>query len=285
MLSDPISHSSQSLKSKNGKIITFTVKSGKATELEAFYRSKIKTLALAEKVSVVDIQKSQGKINLSATFPLSASELPSYSDYHQDETEVFVEERSGEALEIMNEILCSMAQTRYDAMLNLGVYKAQIDMSQCSKSRDSASNAGQESQNQSSGSGMPEYKLVTVDSTRAGNKAPLIGKIWINEEPEEEDYFPMIIFIKSTITQGKSNKNPYGIFSLHFKAHPLINGKIRKNFTPMKGLLVAEKDPKTNQALLKFLETEDLGGRILYSKSHALQNSGRLQRRRDHPGF
>jgi len=85
----------------------------------------------------------------------AVSDLPSGSDYNTDESFVYVEERSAESFDIINEILCMMAQSGYDSMLNKGNYRAQIDVTQCSNSKDSASSAGASSQNQSSGSNQP----------------------------------------------------------------------------------------------------------------------------------
>ncbi len=200
------------------------------------------SLKVAESVSVVDSQGSGGSgikaltVGYRAISPVS---LSSDSDYHTDEASVFVEERSAEAFEIINEILCSIGQSKYDEMMNEGVYKAQIDINQCAQGRDSASQAGSDSKNQSSGSSMPDYEMWTVESSRASSSAPQIVKVWIEQEGGDHDP-PSMIFVKMTITEGKSDSNPVGVFDLYFKGHPLdSNGDPDTSVTIFKGYLKA----------------------------------------------
>lgn len=203
------------------------------------------SLKIAEKVSVVDAQDNgSGSIAaLSINYrALDASSLPASSDYKTDETSVHVEERSAESFGIINEILCSLAQTRYDEMLNRGAYKAQIDKNLCSQKKASASEAGEESQNQSSGASMPDYEMWTVESTRDNNYSPHIVKFWIDQRGGENDQ-PALIVAKLEITAAKSESNPVGVFMLTFKAHPLdATGVPDTTTTPFKGYLRSLRD-------------------------------------------
>ncbi len=212
-------------------------------------------LTVAEKVSVVEAQDS-GSSGVApmkiGVFKLSPSDLPADSDYFKDETFVFVEERSTEAFDLVNEILCMMAQTKYDEMLNKGDYKAQIDSKQCNSSNDSTSTAGQQSQNQTSGSTAPNYEMWIVNSSRADNNSPQIVKVWIHEAAEEFEPEKMI-FVKTVITEGVSASNPYGLFTLNFKAHPIVNGQVDTSTVMFKGFLKTEEDSATGKILLKFV--------------------------------
>lgn len=88
-------------------------------------------LSVASKVSVVDAKNAGGvtnalklpKLYLTAIF---TSTIPPASDYFKDAQTDYVHEGSAQALNSVNEILFMMAQTRYDAMVNRGSYKAQI---------------------------------------------------------------------------------------------------------------------------------------------------------------
>ncbi len=267
--SDSITHASKLLKPKRN-LITFTVKRGEKMELKALYKSKIKALSVTERVSVVDIRQSQASLPDSLPFSLSGntddflaghfstllpSGLPSYSDYKKDQPEIYVAERSDEALKNINEILCMMAQTRYEAMLNLGNYKAQVDLNLCSRKRDDSSSAGR---NKSSNANMPDYQLWTVKTSRAGNEKPLTMKAWVHVDEEDK-----IIFLKSVVAEGKSPSNPYGIFTLNFRAHPFEEGTVDTDTELMKGFLKTGKDPQTKDVLLKFInvfyDSEDEG--------------------------
>ncbi|MBI5665622.1 MAG: hypothetical protein HZC49_11150 [Nitrospirae bacterium] len=223
-------------------------------------------LTVAEQVSVVEAQgetsKSAAKVAALSmgVLNLTPSDVPADSDYNNDRQEVYVHERSAEAFSIVNEILCAMAQTKYDVMMNQGDYKAQIDMNQCSKDKDSASSAGESSQNQSSGSTAPDYEMWTVNSSRADGASPHIVKVWIHEEAEQ-DRPAMVIFVKVTITEGKSDTNPYGIFGLNFVGHPVIDGVVNTSVAAFKGILKTELD-SSGQVLLKFANEGNEGGQF-----------------------
>ncbi len=231
-------------------------------------------LKVAEKVSVVDAQEDDGgtvggsvaplRLGLSA---LSVSALPANSDYHTDPSHTYVAERSAEAFGIINEILCYMAQTRYDLMLNQGNYKAQIDVGQCERERDSASSAGKESQDQSSGANMTEYELWTVNSARADNYSPHIVKVWFSEEAGEWD--PAQNFeVKVVITEGKSAGNPYGLFTLNFKASSPDGST-----TYMTGYLKSEVDSSSGEVFLKFYNDGNFGGSEQFTEKVTLNRS------------
>ena len=209
-------------------------------------------LVVAEKVSVVDATTTAPSSNrVSRLFRIfrDADALPATSDYKKDVTNTYVEERSTEGFNTVNEILCMVGQTKYDTMLNRGAYKAQIDSNQCSSSKSDASAAGQSSQNQSSSSSMPRYEMWTVESSRADNDSPQIVKVWIHEDADE--YEPAkVIFAKMEITEGKSDTNPYGIFTIHFRGGPAAD----LSQTMFKGTLKSERDADTGKVLLRFIE-------------------------------
>lgn len=182
------------------------------------------SLAITEKVSVVDAQASASSLSAGRIQPLSmnlkhlaidTTTIDPGAAYFTDTAEVFVEERSVDALNIVNEILCMIGQSGYQDMVNSGSYKAMIDVTQC-QSRDSASNDSS-SKNQSSGSNMPEYEFWTVNSSRQDNNSPHIVKVWVHEAADDREP-AKIIQVKSTITESVSDTNPYGLFTMNFKA-------------------------------------------------------------------
>jgi hypothetical protein len=233
--------------------VMFLACSGKSSDDPA-PQGEATSLQVADKVSVVDAKLSS---NVAAVAPLkigvfqvAAADLAATSDYKTDVTQVWVHERSAEAFNIVNEILCMFAQTKYEAMLNTGPYISLVDMAQCSKEKGDASNSGQESQNQSSGSTAPTYEKWTVDVTRADGSSPEYIKAWIHESANPEHNEPaQVIMVKVEITEGKSDTNPYGIFTLNFEGKKADDGT-----TMMQGYLKSEKDPATGKILLKFVD-------------------------------
>lgn len=182
-------------------------------------------LTVAEKVSVVDANTS-GSSSVSAflkkliELSYAAKDLPAASDYNTDPTFTFVEERSVNAFDLINEILCMLDQTQYEAMIGKGDYIAQVDGNQCASTNDDAQSAGQNSQNHSSGSGMPEFEMFTVNSYRADDSSPHIVALWTNQEGSNDPNNPdprMQIQAKLTIREARSETNPYGIFHMNFR--------------------------------------------------------------------
>lgn len=217
-------------------------------------------LRVASKVSVVDPRAEEVQLQAMRIAPMAvetADELPADSDYTVDRTSTYVHERSTEAFGVVNEILCMMAQSRYDAMLNRGPYKALIDQNLC-RGNDSTANAGQSQQAGTSATNAPDYINWTIMATRDSNTAPQIIKVWIHE-PAEDHGGGMdpekLIQARVAITESSSDTNPYGIFSMDFIGYPVIEGQAAP--TPMfRGILRAERDEATGKVLLKFADAE-----------------------------
>jgi hypothetical protein len=225
-------------------------------------------LTVAEKVSVVDAQSAgDSGAPARARAAVRALSLPADSDYNTDKANVYVEERSVQSFNTVNEILCMMAQTRYGNMLNQGPYKAMVDTNLC-RGRDDASAGGAQSANQSSGANMPNYAIWTVDSSRADDAAPHILKVWIHEAASEHDP-EKVIFAKAVITEGVSASNPYGLFTLHFDGRPVIDG-VPAPQSMFRGVLMTEL--VDGKVMLKFFDAGNFGVES-YSEAAVLDRS------------
>jgi len=206
-------------------------------------------LKVADKVSVVDAKDGAG----SAALRVGRGALPPGSDYEQDETFTFVEERSVDAFDTINEILCMAAQSRYEALLNVGPYKALVDRNQCEIERDNAASAdGADAQ--SSGSSRPNYMQWTVDSSRRDNGSPHVVRVWVHEEPEHPGEPAKLIFAKLVITESANEANPYGIFELNFEGHPLT-ARIGAAEPLFKGYMRTQRDA-AGDVLLQFISAD-----------------------------
>jgi len=223
-------------------------------------------MQVASKVSVVDptltgsVAAGKPSSFKMALFKfLSSATPPAASDYTNDRINVYVEERSAEAFDTINNILCMMGQTKYDVMLNKGAYIALVDNNVCSSNKSDASSAAQDSQNQSSSSNMPDYSTFVVDSYRVDDNSPQYSEIWVHEKARPGNQDPeKVIFVKLTITEGMTTTNPYGLFQLDFLGRPAINGVPDMTTVMFKGMLRSEQDSITGNILLKFAE-EDYG--------------------------
>ena len=224
-----------------------------------------------------------GKASVAGLPIMDAKYLPSgwasTVQYYKDPQFVYVHERSGEALNTPNEILCMMAQAKYDDMVNkgnaTGYYTAQIDKNLCSQDQDSSSKAG--SSNQSSGSSAPDYRVWTVRSIRAdaSTGTPQYVKAWVHETmgggPGGGQEALILADIK--ITEASSSTNPYGLFTMNFAGYPYdkTTAKVTSTTPMMRGTLKAVK-ASTGKINLQFW-SDQKEGVDTYSNAATLERS------------
>lgn len=206
------------------------------------------------------------------------ADVPSGSDYATDKTNKHVAERSAEMFSTVNEILCMLAQTRHDAMVNQGAYRALIDKGQCSSNADDPNAAASQAQNQSSGANAPDYEQWTVVSSRANNDSPQVVTFWVNEKAEGQGQGDgsKQIQARLSITTGSSDTNPIGIFTLNFEGYPVdIDGNLGPQavFTGFMDSTLLNEQP-----LLRFFNRQSrpdgMGGVSIMMERAALQKSG-----------
>ncbi len=237
-------------------------------------------LTVAERVSVVDADESAiGDISVgikSLAAPLkvnfkAVSDLPAASAYNTDSVNVWVEERSAESFDTINQILCSIAQSGYVEMIDQGSYVAQINKSECSSNNDSVSSAATSSQNQSSSSSATEYEYWTVNSSRVAGQ-PHIVNAWMHQAAEDRQP-AMLIMAHAEITEAVSSTNPIGLFTINFKMFPEENGVADITATPMStGFLVSELD-SSNNVVIKSYCNGGFGDEFSFTQMVALQKN------------
>ena len=172
-------------------------------------------LEVASEMSLVESQSvTAGSANIAKAFSATKA-APTSGAYLTDPLNTYVYDESMEALEIINEILCSMDQTQYATanLVNADPYIALIDNEACSKSSDKSSEQG----NQSSGSAAEELETWVVKSERSSSSASHIVRVWIKEDSEGEFEPAKEIQAKAKIVEGVSATSPNGRFHLDFK--------------------------------------------------------------------
>ncbi len=221
----------------------------------------LSSLVVADKVNVVESQSGMsigGKPAGSQPTGIKglligflSSDLPATSEYMNDPTSVYVNERSMQSFQQVNNILCLVKQTRYDSMVNKGPYIALVDENTCSTDRGSAD---QSSSNQDSGA-TPKYEAWTVDSSRKSASSPQIVRIWfhMSEHMPDNSTFEMTLQVRVVITESVYTAPPYGIFKIDYMAF-LGNDPSKVIF---RGFLAAERDTATNKVLLKYATEEE----------------------------
>ncbi len=156
--------------------------------------------------------KSVSGLSLNYAKIISALTDPT-TDFMTDEQHVWVHDKALEPLAAVNTVLCLAGQTGANQLVNR-TYVALVDTARCEREGDT-----KQGQNQASGGGKtPVYQTWIVDSRRANNSSPQIVKIWMNEKkkPTEDYDFDKHSRAEIVITEGVSDANPYGKFTLNF---------------------------------------------------------------------
>lgn len=210
-------------------------------------------LSVASQVSVVDAQQANSSAALLQALKRIAALAPppADSDYYKDTTNVYVSEKSGEAFKTVNQILCMVNQTKYSdsALLNHGYYKAMIDSQVC-QGNDSADNSSSSSQAGTSASAAPSYDVWTVKSERASETSPHIFSAYVHMAKGGPMEVPMTVEAKMVITEGVSESNPLGIFTMNYRGFPDDNPAL----TMMKGVLKTQL--VDGKVVIRFAEQE-----------------------------
>lgn len=245
--------------------------------------SNASSLTLAERISIVDAQSSstsgrpsQNITPLKADFrgiTLTSADVPSGTPYFTDPEVVWVEDRTLEAFDVINEVLCMIDLTAYESMLNKGYYKALVDQRKCSSRRDQGG-----SSNQSSASTKPNYSMWSMKSERTSNASPQIIETWIHMPAEFSDDTDQIIHARATITEGKSASNPYGVFTIHFAAYDQhADGTANLHTRKFMGYMKAESGSTDGEVVLSFVEDEwQDANNFAYRQSVLRRGSGGL---------
>lgn len=171
-------------------------------------------LEVAEQVSLVTADDS-ANASLSSFLRFGAVDnLPVDSDFFADAALVslYVANDAFEMLDIINEVMCELDQTQYDFLVNQGTYGALVDVGRCEgRGGDHSSDQG----NESTGSNSQDFELWVINSSRVNNSSPHIVQFWIHGDDSGEDPFNEIR-AEMTITEGKSDVHPMGLFSMNF---------------------------------------------------------------------
>jgi hypothetical protein len=178
--------------------------------------------------------------------PALAMAAPTAGAYVTDPQNTWVQDRVGDRIGTVNMIMCIMSSLRPDAMVNQGPYVALVDENKCAgrgdSSKSTSTNAG--------ASNATNYMSGTVVSTQATSADPLTVKVWLHEE-EDRGGGPekTTIYVYIVATEGKSDTQPNGLFSMYFCGTPEGAGSCM-----FKGTL------KSDGTGLSFYQAESGGG-------------------------
>lgn len=212
--------------------------------------SDVAGLEIAEQMSFVTASEESSASSLSVDFKL----IPTGGDFTLDQPDIYVFDRSMEVLSLINEILCSFDGTQHEAseVLNQGPYIAMIDEERCSKDRSGGDN------DQSSAQGTTLVQWI-CDSSREDNSSPQIVQCWIPGDASSEDPFDEIR-AQVTITEGKSDEHPFGLFSMDFA------GYLSDGTQTMTGNLSSIENIEGKLEFEFFID----GGELFAEKTHAI---------------
>jgi len=220
---------------------------------------KVSGLTVGSQVSVVDAQANTQNApmlstdNNSAPITLNAPliTVPLDSDYNKDKTNIYVNEKSGDAFKTVNMILCMIEQTKYSDshFVNQGYYKAMINSDVCS-GNDSADNSDSSAQAGTSAGAAPSYDTWITKSERSSNTSKQLLTAYVHLNKGGPDEGPMTVHAKIEVSEGASSDNPLGIFTMNFKGL----SDASPNMVLMKGILKTER--VNGNIMIRFAELE-----------------------------
>jgi len=239
---------------------------GGSTDTATSSASSASPLKMSSKVSLIDAKASSSAASVSSlvfSASMAAAAADSFSatsDYMVDETFIYVQDDTSEALKNVNMILCSFAQIQPDKMLNKGNYKAQVNDTLCDQSNGASSaSSGSGGGADQSGGDTAEYSYWVVNSARSSDTAAQVIQVWIAADMNAETQDREFIKGKLTITEGKSASNALGIFRLDFISH-LVDSQGNATATEkMKGFMTAELNA-AGQVVLSYHNTVTIPG-------------------------
>lgn len=170
----------------------------------------VEALTLPERIELTNVEDDSGTSRVNLLRGINALYSDAGTDYANEEKHSWVDDT--EALDMINDILGVCKDTGYEHFINQGPYKALVRQVGDSEESQSGSNTTNTTTEQ--------LMEMYVDVTRASNSAPMIVKIWVEEEdgPGEQ---AMLIRGHFTVTQGVSDAYPYGVMEAHFKGTTL----------------------------------------------------------------
>jgi len=138
--------------------------------------------------------------------------LPTGGAYITDPQSSYVQDMTSQGTDQASAILCYMANTRPDAMVNKGTYIAFIDESKCDSNKADASNSSSEGGGSSS-----TYTRMRLNSTRASNTSAQVvkGHAAVNMM---NGTMPAYVYIKASGTEAPSAAAPNGVVTMHMGA-------------------------------------------------------------------
>lgn len=163
----------------------------------------IAALIAPPSVSVVSAGAGAGATSVRQLAPTS---FPADADYFTDPLHEYAFDRATNELDVVNDLLCLLAQARYGELVNQGLYVAQIDTQRC----DPAQGAAPQSV------GSVAYEDWIVRSRRRAFDEPQQVDLWVPTMVDRATGNVHTLFSTLDVFSPASPENPYGIFDLDF---------------------------------------------------------------------
>jgi len=164
-------------------------------------------LSVADSMAVVTTNGGGSSAVVAPHAQADTSGFSATCDYNTDVSRAHVYDPSMEPLQTVNMILCLLKQTAYSGLVNEGVYKAQIDENSCN------AGGGGGDTGQSSGTAQ-SFNIWVIESSRASATGAQNVEFWIPPMAGDGDQHE--IRVRMTITKGRDETNPFGVFTLNF---------------------------------------------------------------------
>lgn len=145
-----------------------------------------------------------------AVHRLSPAQFPPGSDYFRDAAHQYVFDAAADELDVVNDVLCELAQARCGEFVNRGLYLAQIDAALCDPAGTGLTALGT----------TRTLEPWIVRSVRRDRVGPQHVDFWVPDRFDAPTQGTKTLFSALDVYAPATAANPFGIFTLHFAGTP-----------------------------------------------------------------
>lgn len=160
--------------------------------------------------SVALLTADPDAISFSSVHRLSTAQFPAGCDYFRDHAHQEVFDAAADELEVVNDVLCELAQSRYGELVNRGLYLAQIDAALCDPAGAGVTALGT----------ARSLEPWIVRSVRRDRNLPQHVEAWIPDRLDGPTQLSTTLYSALDVFAPATAANPFGVFTLNFAGTP-----------------------------------------------------------------
>lgn len=181
----------------------------------------------------------------------SLNAAPTSGAYTTDPQNEYTADQATREVSQPSQILCYIANTRPDAMVNKGQYVALIDTKKC----DNEGMSDSTKSTATGGAGATSYTPMSLTATRASGSAPQVVKGHVDMK-DDDGVFDLPVYIHMSQTEAPSVSAPSGVLTFNYAVRLSEATQINGTTMPVGSMIVRGKISTSSNAI----EYAEIGG-------------------------